>query len=107
MSICVSLPVPVIGPDNRRLVVARTSSEYRKSSNKRPRRLLEHGAKTPRRLLETRRLLKHELQHPGVCCMLGLPCAKSVLRSLIGLTSFHCVVTQLGLFLSVCGWSQA
>ena len=37
---------------------------YRKSSNKRPRRLLEHGAKTPRRLLETRRLLEHELQHP-------------------------------------------
>jgi len=33
-------------------------------SNKRPRRLLEHGAKTPRRLLETRRLLEHELQHP-------------------------------------------
>jgi len=39
---------------------------------------------------------------PGVCCMLGVPCAKSVLRSLIGLTSFHCVVTPLGLFLSVC-----
>jgi len=31
-------------------------SVYRKFSNKRPRRLLEHGAKTPRHLLETRRL---------------------------------------------------
>jgi len=59
-----------------------------------------------RRLLETRRLLEHEnFSTPGVCCMSGLPCAKSVLRSLID--SVHCVVTPLGLFLSVCGWSQA
>jgi len=31
---------------------------YCKTSNKRPRRLLEHGLQKPRRLLETRRLLE-------------------------------------------------
>jgi len=35
------------------LSLSQSVTTYRKSSIKRPRRFLEHGAKTPRRLLET------------------------------------------------------
>jgi len=42
------------------------TSIYRKTSNKRPRRLFEHLTNTPRRLIETRRLLG--TQHLFVSC---------------------------------------
>ena len=83
------------------IVLSKNKLKYRKSSNKRPRRLLEHGAKRPK---TPRRLLEHELQHPRRRLHVRpTMCKISSAFSYIGLTSFHCVVTPLGLFLPVCG----